>query len=81
MLSRWRHEMRPFTRERLAARYRYIESLSPDGLVWELVRRSAAYREDYVAAVERAHEPQPEAPLSLYARWRLRFPGNSRHDW
>ncbi|WP_408858659.1 transcriptional regulator domain-containing protein [Acidiphilium sp. PA] len=72
--------MRPFTRERLAARYRYIESLSPDGLVWELVRRSAAYREDYAAAVECAHEAQPEAPLSLCARWRLRIPGKSRYD-
>ncbi len=72
--------MRPFTRERLAARYRYIESLSPDGLVWELVRRSAAYQKDYAAVVERARDAQPEAPLSLCARWRLRFPGSPRHD-
>ena len=44
--------MRPFTRERLAARYRYIESLSPDGLVWELQRRSTAYRADYEAVTQ-----------------------------
>ncbi|MHB1302390.1 transcriptional regulator domain-containing protein [Acidiphilium multivorum] len=72
--------MRPFTRERLAARYRYIETLSPDGLVWELVRRSAAYQADYAAAAERTHDPQREASPSLCARWRLRFPGKSRHD-
>ncbi|WP_371259413.1 transcriptional regulator domain-containing protein [Acidiphilium sp. PM] len=73
--------MRPFTRERLAARYGYIETLSPDGLVWELVRRSAAYRDDYVAAVTLERHPQPEASPSLCKRWRLRFPRKSRHHW
>ena len=67
--------MRPFTREDLAARYRYLETLSPDGLVWELQRRSTAYGADYAAAAEAARDQQPEAPPALSKRWRLRFPG------
>ena len=66
--------MRPFTREHLAARYRYLETLSPDGLVWELRRRSAAYCAEYAAATEAAGGQQPEAPPALAERWRLRFP-------
>ena len=66
--------MRPFTRERLAAWYRYIESLSPDGLVWELQRRSTAYRADYEAVAQVEHDPLPEASNAISERWRLRFP-------
>ena len=66
--------MRPFTRERLAARYRYIESLSTDGLVWELQRRSTAYRADYEAVTRGEHDPLPEASSAISKRWRLRFP-------
>ncbi|WP_353850777.1 transcriptional regulator domain-containing protein [Acidiphilium sp.] len=66
--------MRPFTRERLAARYRYIESLSPDGLVWELRRRSTAYRADYEAVTRVENDPLPEASSAISKRWRLRFP-------
>ena len=66
--------MRPFTRERLAARYRYIESLSPDGLVWELQRRSTEYRADYEAVAQVEHDPLPEASKAISERWRLRFP-------
>ncbi len=69
--------MRPFTRACLAARYRYMETLSPDGLVWELQRRSDAYRADYAAAVKAEPNPSPETPPALAARWRLRFPGES----
>ncbi|HVC58846.1 MAG TPA: DUF6499 domain-containing protein [Acetobacteraceae bacterium] len=66
--------MRPFTREHLAIRYGYLETLSPDGLVWELQRRSAAYGADYAAAAEAERDQQPEAPPALAERWRLRFP-------
>ncbi|MBW4093655.1 MAG: hypothetical protein HIU82_21550 [Proteobacteria bacterium] len=66
--------MRPFTRAHLAARYRYLETLSPDGLVWELQRRSDAYRADYAAAADAEHNPPPETPPALAERWRLRFP-------
>ena len=66
--------MPPFTRAHLAARYRYLETLSPDGLVWELQRRSAAYRADYAAAATAARNPQPGTPPALVERWRLRFP-------
>ena len=67
--------MRPFTRAHLAARYGYLETLSPDGLVWELQRRSAAYRADYATVAEARRDPQPETPPALAERWRLRFPG------
>ena len=66
--------MRPFTRAHLAARYRFLETLSPDGLAWELQRRSAAYRADYAAAATAARNPQPGTPPALVERWRLRFP-------
>ena len=66
--------MRPFTRAHLAARYRYLETLSPDGLVWELQRRSDAYRAEYAAAADAEHDLPPETPPALAERWRLRFP-------
>ena len=66
--------MRPFTRAHLAARYRYLETLSPDGLVWELQRRSDAYRADHAAVSTAERDQSPEAPPALAERWRLRFP-------
>ncbi|MDA8247706.1 MAG: DUF6499 domain-containing protein [Rhodospirillales bacterium] len=66
--------MRPFTRAHLAARYGYLETLSPDGLVWELQRRSDAYRADHAAAATTERDRSPEAPPALAERWRLRFP-------
>ncbi len=66
--------MRPFTRTHLADRYRYLETLSPDGLVWELQRRSDAYRAGCDAAAEAERDPPPETPPALAERWRLRFP-------
>jgi len=66
--------MRPFTRAHLAARYRYLETLSPDGLVWELQRRSDAYRAEFAAAPKPEHHSPPETPPALAERWRLRFP-------
>ena len=66
--------MRPFTRAHLAARYRYLETLSPDGLVWELQRRSDAYRADRDAVAKGEDDPPPEVPPALAERWRLRFP-------
>lgn len=65
--------MRPFTRAHLAARYGYLETLSPDGLVWELQRRSAAYRADYGAVTAATKNPAPEVPPARVARWRLWF--------
>jgi hypothetical protein len=73
-VSRRRNEMRPFTRAQIDARYRYLETLSPDGLVWELQRRSDAYRADYAATAEAEQDPSPEAPPALAERWRLRCP-------
>ena len=69
--------MRPFTRERLAARYRYIETLSPDGLVWELQRRSLEYRAAFEAVAKVKHDPPPKATDATANRWRLRLPGKS----
>ena len=66
--------MRPFTRAHLAARYGYLETLSPDGLVWELQRRSDAYRADHAAVAAAERDQSPEAPPALAERWRLRFP-------
>ena len=65
--------MRPFTRAHLAARYGYLETLSPDGLVWELQRRSAAYRAEYEAVTAATKSPAPEVPPARVARWRLWF--------
>ena len=65
--------MRPFTRTHLADRYGYLETLSPDGLVWELQRRSAAYRADYGAVTATTKNPAPEVPPARVARWRLWF--------
>ena len=67
--------MRPFTRERLAARYRYIETLSPDGLVWELQRRSPEYHAAFEAVAKVKHDPLPKATDATANRWRLRLPG------
>ena len=66
--------MRPFTRAQIDARYRYLETLSPDGLVWELQGRSDAYRADYAATAEAEQNPSPEATPALAERWRLRCP-------
>jgi len=42
--------MHPFKRERLEAAYRYIESLSPEMIAFEFLRRNDGYREDYALA-------------------------------
>lgn len=65
--------MRPFTRTHLADRYGYVETLSPDGLVWELQRRSAAYRAEYEAVTDAIKHLTPEVPPARVARWRLWF--------
>ena len=65
--------MQPFTRAYLADRYGYLETLSPDGLVWELQRRSDAYRAEHEAATAITKEPTPEVPPARVARWRLWF--------
>ena len=42
--------MHSFKREHLEAAYRYIETLSPEMIAFEFMRRSSEYCEDYAAA-------------------------------
>ena len=73
--------MHSFKRERLEAAYRYIETLSPEMIAFEFMRRSDEYREDYAAAEREGHDPPPTAPPpDRGRRWGVRFPGRSRED-
>ena len=65
--------MRPFTRERLAAEYRYIEDLSSEGVIWELERRDPEYQAAYQDAAQAQADPAPAAAPEPSRRWRLRF--------
>jgi hypothetical protein len=71
--------MHPFKRERLDAAYRYIESLSPEMIAFEFMRRNPGYREDYALAEREEQDPSAATPASDRGRrWGLRFPGGSR---
>jgi hypothetical protein len=73
--------MHSFKRERLEAAYRYIETLSPEMIAFEFMRRSDEYREDYAAAQREGQDPPPTEPTPERGRrWGLRFPGGSRED-
>jgi hypothetical protein len=73
--------MHSFKRERLEAAYRYIETLSPEMIAFEFMRRSDDYREDYAAAERERRDPPPAAPApDRGRRWGLRFPGRPRKD-
>jgi Family of unknown function (DUF6499) len=68
--------MRPFTRERLEARYRYIESLSDTEIAWEFLRRNPDYAAENAAAPAPSDEGGEEPPDPEPARrWGLRCPG------
>ena len=49
--------MHPFKRDRLEAAYRYIESLSPEMIAFEFLRRNDRYRDDYALAERDQRDP------------------------
>ena len=63
--------MRPFRRERLDAAYRYIETLSPELIAWELVRRDPEYQRD--AEAEEAEDPELSFSTDRGRRWGMRY--------
>jgi Family of unknown function (DUF6499) len=73
--------MHPFKRERLEAAYRYIETLSPEMIAFEFLRRNENYRGDYAAAEREGQDPSAATPSpDRGRRWGLRFPGRSGQD-
>ena len=72
--------MHSFKRERLEAAYRYIETLSPEMIAFEFMRRSDEYREDYAVAERESKEPPPAPTPDRGRRWGLRFPRRPRKD-
>jgi hypothetical protein len=73
--------MYPFKRERLEAAYRYIETLSPEMIAFEFMRRNDDYRENYALAERERQEPPSATPApDRGRRWGLRFPGRSEKD-
>ena len=73
--------MHPFKRERLEAAYRYIETLSPEMIAFEFLRRNDGYREDYALAERDQRDPAAAMPApDRGRRWGLRFPGRSKQD-
>ena len=72
--------MRPLKRERLDAAYRYMESLSPEMLAFELMRRNDDYRADWAASSREPQDPPADPEPDHGRHWGLRCPRRPRPD-
>lgn len=65
------------TRWRLSESYGYLESLPPEGLAWEFLRRNARYQREYNSSKPGR---RPLAKADTVKRWGLQFMSDPRNN-